>query len=386
VNPFEVGTGATFTALTGGELYLTVNDNNFYDNSGTWNINITVSGINSLPVPTITEQPQSQAAAVGSYVAFSVPTTDFQVMSNGALPLGYQWFQNGVGIPNATNSTYGIFPTQTNNAGIYSVVVSNMFGSVTSAVAQLAVFVPSTIQTSFDDLSTPTVSGEFQTGLMPSVYASLNWNNFYVVNGVLATNTGFYAGVVSSSNVVYNGNGSAAYFYSSSLFDFTSADLTAGWNDNLRVQVLGVTGSTITYSNVFTLSATIHTNILFNYLGVTEVYFQSSGGTLHPGYSVTEPAEQFAMDNVIISTNLAVGVLPSFQTATKTGNTIAFNWGAIVGQTYQVQYKSNLTQTSWFNLGNPVIATNGTMSVSDSLTNSQRFYRILLSQSFTTGV
>ena len=158
VNPFEIGTGATFTALTGGELYLSVNDNWFYDNNGTWSINIIVSGINSLPIPTVTEQPQSQVAAVGSYVTFSIPTTDFQVMSNGALPFVYEWFENGVAIPNATNSTYSIFPTETNNAGIYSVVVSNMFGSVTSSNAELSVYTPYSNLITFDDLSSGTTS------------------------------------------------------------------------------------------------------------------------------------------------------------------------------------------------------------------------------------
>lgn len=39
-NPFEIGEDTTFTAADGGELYLSVNDNIFDDNSGSWSVNI----------------------------------------------------------------------------------------------------------------------------------------------------------------------------------------------------------------------------------------------------------------------------------------------------------------------------------------------------------
>jgi hypothetical protein len=45
---------------------------------------------------------------------------------------------------------------------------------------------------------------------------------------------------------------------------------------------------------------------------------------------------------------------------------------------YQVQYKTNLFQPGWLDLGTPITATNGTMTASDLMTSSQRFYRIIL--------
>jgi len=198
------------------------------------------------------------------------------------------------------------------------------------------------------------------------------------VNGVLATNTGYHAGVVSPSNVVYNGDGNAAYIYNNATFNFISAYLTAAWNDNLQVEVLGYLGTETApaYSNTYTLSATAPTLINFNYLGLSEVYFVSSGGTLHTGYNGS--GTEFAMDNMTVSTNVLVSVLPTVQTSAKTGNKILFSWDATVGQTYQVQYKTNLTQTAWNNLDGPITATISTIYVQDSITNSQRFYRIVL--------
>jgi hypothetical protein len=41
--PFEVGGATTFTATGTGELYLSINDNNFTDNSGDWNASVTLT-------------------------------------------------------------------------------------------------------------------------------------------------------------------------------------------------------------------------------------------------------------------------------------------------------------------------------------------------------
>ncbi len=46
--PFEIGTGATITAPTDGELYLSVNDSNFSDNSGFWNVTINLPPIGNI--------------------------------------------------------------------------------------------------------------------------------------------------------------------------------------------------------------------------------------------------------------------------------------------------------------------------------------------------
>ena len=44
--PFQLGTTAIFTASTSGELYLSINDNNFGDNSGSWSISVSLPPTN----------------------------------------------------------------------------------------------------------------------------------------------------------------------------------------------------------------------------------------------------------------------------------------------------------------------------------------------------
>jgi hypothetical protein len=82
--------------------------------------------------PLIALQPQSQLGYWGNNVTFSV-----NVAGSGAL--SYQWELNDVAITNATNATLILSSLQFTNAGAYSVIISNAYGSVTSAPAFLTV-------------------------------------------------------------------------------------------------------------------------------------------------------------------------------------------------------------------------------------------------------
>jgi len=42
---------------------------------------------------------------------------------------------------------------------------------------------------------------------------------------------------------------------------------------------------------------------------------------------------------------------PVFQNLVRSGNSIILNWSAVAGQTNQLQYKTNLNQPDWLNLG-----------------------------------
>ena len=57
----------------------------------------------------------------------------------GSEPLSYQWWFNGDPINNATNQTLSFTNIQFTNAGLYSIVVTNPFGSVTNTPEQLVV-------------------------------------------------------------------------------------------------------------------------------------------------------------------------------------------------------------------------------------------------------
>jgi endoglucanase len=86
------------------------------------------------------------------------------------------------------------------------------------------------------------------------------------------------------------------------------------------------------------------------------------------------------------STKEPFAVPAMFKTTAQTdANTLTFTWSAEGGQTYQMQYSTDLTQTNWTNLGSSLTATNATMTSSVSTaTDLQRFYRI--AKSVTPGL
>src|SRR5207244_947678 len=75
-------------------------------------------------------------------------TARFSVTATGTAPLSYQWRKNGVNITGATSASYTTPPTTAaDNGSLFSVVVSNIGGSVTSNNATLTVRTPPTITT-----------------------------------------------------------------------------------------------------------------------------------------------------------------------------------------------------------------------------------------------
>ena len=87
--------------------------------------------------PTLSKAPRTQTAEIGSSVQLSVSVAD------PSEPLRYQWFFNDTNAVNAaTNALLEITNVQSSQAGAYTVVVTNLFGSVTSAPAMLSVIPP----------------------------------------------------------------------------------------------------------------------------------------------------------------------------------------------------------------------------------------------------
>ena len=91
-----------------------------------------------IALPIITAQPANVIANQGAVATLSVT-------ASGAM--NYQWQVAGVSITAATSSTFVLSNVQTSHVGSYTVVVSNMDGSVTSKGATLTVIVPPAIIT-----------------------------------------------------------------------------------------------------------------------------------------------------------------------------------------------------------------------------------------------
>ncbi len=136
--------------------------------------------------PSIVSQPQGLTVPVGTSATFIVSAV-------GSSPLAYQWRFNGAPLSGATNSTLALSGVQTNQAGGYSVVISNPYGSVTSSAAVFTVYqiLPGTVVAWGNNSSGQT---NVPVGL----------------SGVTAIAAGFYHTVALKNNgtvVAWGGNG-----------------------------------------------------------------------------------------------------------------------------------------------------------------------------------
>jgi hypothetical protein len=158
-----------------------------------------------LDAPTIIQQPQDLTVRSGS-------TASFSVIATGSTPLSYQWRKNGVNISGATNASYNIPFASDDDAGAYSVVISNSVGSVTSSSATLTIAaVAPTItnppQSQTINQGSPATFSVTATGTSPMTYQwrkdgvniSGATNNSYVISSAATTNVGAYSVVVTNS-------------------------------------------------------------------------------------------------------------------------------------------------------------------------------------------
>jgi lysophospholipase L1-like esterase len=137
--------------------------------------------ISNLP-PAIRGQPQSISVPAGGKAGFSVTTA-------GASPIAYQWQFNGGNVAAATGPSLALDKVQPTNAGEYSVIVTGMGGSVTSAVATLTVGLPHFVSVSLLPDRTPLLAFDAVSNLAYRIDASTDlvswtpWTNVPVTNG-----------------------------------------------------------------------------------------------------------------------------------------------------------------------------------------------------------
>lgn len=113
--------------------------------------------------PLIFSAPQDQAVLVGQNAAFGASVL-------GSRPLGFQW-EFGIGdILDASNSSLTLTNVQLADAGTYSLVITNFFGSVTSAPALLQVF-----ESAAGTLQSPSFAGNNQFQLTVSGVPGFNY-------------------------------------------------------------------------------------------------------------------------------------------------------------------------------------------------------------------
>ena len=185
--------------------YLTVS-NVFGADSGAYSVVVSnylggstsIVAIASVIDPVITNQPVGQTIYAGS-------TATLSVGSVGTTPLSYQWLKNG-NPPDGTNATGTQSPRLTLNSTLsadsasYSVLVSNLFGCVTSSVVTLNIKDPAIVTWPSSQTVNPGQNVTFTTTVRGTLPLTIQWfKNGTAINN--ATNSTFVITNVTQSDV-----------------------------------------------------------------------------------------------------------------------------------------------------------------------------------------
>jgi hypothetical protein len=259
--------------------------------------------------PFILTQPSNQLVGSGQKAGFSVT-------AEGVAPLSYQWFDNGAPIARATSSNLVFASTSVGNHGSYSLVVSNAFGSVTSAVAILtvgettkptvAIVSPANAFTTFSPSLTLTGTAS-DTVAVTSVQVLINGN------AVAVTGSNHWSAAVSlkpGTNVItaqsFNASGLASALVTHSVFYTVTSKLTLLTAGTGTGKITGQTNQAVLIINkLYTLHAAPSANCFFS---------NWVGGTLPGALTVqgTNAALSFLMaSNLILQANFVTNPFPA---------------------------------------------------------------------------
>jgi uncharacterized repeat protein (TIGR03803 family) len=338
----------------------------------------------SLLSPQIISQPQSLTVTNGYPAAFTVSAAD-DTLTN------YQWYFNtNTLLAGQTNGTLTLASVTTNNAGAYTVVVSDQFGSVTSSPASLTVIIPLptitqppqnyTVTNGYTASFTNVASGPgplfyqwyFNTNtpvaggtnaILLLTFAATNQAGFYTV---VVTNT-FGSATSSPARLTVISTAPIIFSQPQSLTvsngDPVAFAVTAAGQNPLRYQwftnsvstthaLAGKTNSTLTY-------AAASNNLAGNYLVVI---------TNSLGKATSNPAL------LTVITKPVITLQPQNVTVTN-GNPATFIAGAT---------GAGLLKFQWYFRTNTLLAgaTNTTLNFTNAITNLAGAYRVIVTNVF----
>ena len=117
------------------------------------------------------------------------------------------------------------------------------------------------------------------------------------------------------------------------------------------------------------------------------LFFNGANGSYPAGVLVQGPDNNFYGTTSSGGANglgtifrLSVPMPAVFKALALMNGAATLTWSAVAGQTYQLQFSTDLTQNNWTNLGKLIFPTNGVMTTTDSSAAGfpQRFYRVVL--------
>ena len=148
--------------------------------------------------PTITLNPLTQTAIVGSNVTFTAAAT-------GTEPISYQWTKNNVDIPQATSTNLTLTKVAETDSGAYRLRASNQAGSATSDPATLTVQQPP--PPPLTDIA------KLHTLLDSTTWTPTDTTTLFTCEGIVTTYTNITSGTVNALFYMQDATAGVAVFW-----------------------------------------------------------------------------------------------------------------------------------------------------------------------------
>lgn len=331
--------------------------------------------------PVITSLPSPKYVNVSS-------NTSVTVIATGS-GLTYQWKKNGVnmsnggGVSGVTTATLTLNNVQGSAEANYSVVVTDSSSRSVTGNSYLVVFTPSNL--SFDPNAT-----------LNGYINAFNYDGSSTPGG-FATGFGYPTALLRTSI----SGGVATLQPNISLFNNSDAfwsDLAGGPNKWIEAEYFiandDLAGQTLTFNGYcpsngvdasFTPSAWVtafasdyssSTTVVSNLVAGKKfsITLATSAGT-HIQYGLRMFGLDYSPANPITGGAALVTIIPPSLSASRAGNVTSLGFPSVGGHNYTIQYKNNLTDSTWSTLIS-VSGTGSTITVSDTTGVVNRFYRL----------
>ena len=335
-------------------------------------VQVDANGVASLPAPpTISVPPIGETVTANTTISLGVTAT-------GATPLSYQWyFNSATRLATATNTALTLASVTASNAGSYTVVITNAYGSVTSSPAAVVVVPSATLLAqriangfNFNALGVPGNIYLLQatTNLLPPV----NWL-------ALATNVADTDGLVQFEDTNTSGNPQRFYRLASPSSPPTLPEILQ--QPAPRTVLAGKTAA---------FSAMVAGAGPLNYQ-----WYQNPNTLLPLASNATLPVANVSLGKSgssyflvvtnafgsVTSTVAPLTVLPPPQlVARPLAHGFQLSGAGVPGDTYWVQATTNLKPpVAWMTVATNIAGTNGLLQFTETNTTiyPRRFYRLV---------
>ena len=192
----------------------------------------------------------------------------------------------------------------------------------------------------------------------------------------------------TASSTVVSGSANSAYVHSGTYaaqvgppttLGYLAQNLTtsAGQNYILSLWLRNHTGGTPNEFQVQWNGVTI-----FDQLNITTTAWTNlqllvtAAGSITPlQFGFQNDPDYFGLDDIAVTPLAPV----AFKSTVRSAGNFQLTWGASTGVVYQVEYKTNILQPNWINLGGATLAKTNTLTVTDTnafKSSPQRYYRL----------